>query len=57
MTKKKFIGIRVDEKVYHYLTILSKEKGLHHKLSKEIPNINATIELIINEYKKMNNHE
>ncbi len=52
---KKIISIRIDNEILDYLKELSFKKGFHHKLSKDIPNITKTIELIISEHKDNNN--
>ena len=52
MAKKNFIGIRLSDENLKFLKETSMKLGIHHKLSKELPNINATIELMINHYKK-----
>lgn len=53
---KKIVSIRIDNDTLNYLKKLSFIKGFHHKLSKDIPNITKTIELIISEHKESNNH-
>ncbi len=47
MAKKNFIGIRLNDEMFEFLKDTSLKNGIHHKLGKDIPNINATIEKII----------
>lgn len=49
---KKIISLRLKNETINYLNNVSLNNGIHHKLSKELPNITKTIELIIENYKK-----
>jgi len=48
---KKIIGIRLSDETIRFLNEESLRNGIHHKLSKEIPNITGTIEMIIEKYR------
>lgn len=49
---KKIIGIRLKDETIQYLMKESLKNGIHHKLSKELPNLTGTIEMIIDKYRQ-----
>ena len=51
---KKYVGMRITDNAFNFLSAKSFEMGHHHKLSESLPNITATVESIITNYEKLN---
>ena len=47
---KRTITLRLEKDVYDLLGKISVLKGFHHPLSKDIPNISKTLNLVVKEY-------